>query len=197
MWTRAEPCGLWLRLAVALVASAGAVLGPWAGCGGGGGSGAPDLPAGWTGTEMTELRVGRWRFFHITDTKFRTSVSEENYVLRGDAHLAGVDGIREFVRDDEVRAAGAPPARLAAQLGMFLVQGTSRSSCHFSVVDEAALASPQLAAVRDQLHAPETVRGRHGHVHRAWIRQDTGLRHLVVRWNGDVTVDFREQRPLP
>lgn len=165
---------------------------------GGCGSSSGLFPGGWTGEEKHDLREGRWRFFRVVDKEFRSSVSEENYVVRDRTRQQGPDGIRAFLLDPDLDPAATPAPRLAAQLAMFLVQGTSRSSCQFKVVDQAALDSPGFASVRGQLPPAATKTEADAHVLRAWILVDTGLRHLVVRWTRDaVTVDFDETRPRP
>jgi hypothetical protein len=162
------------------------------------GSGGALFPGGWTGTERVELREGRWRFFRTVDTERRSSVSEENYVVRDRTRMAGADGIRAFLQDPDVDAAAIAAPRLAAQLAMFLVEGTSRSSSAFTVVDQAALDTPRFAVIRGELHPVVIAADGDGHVLTAWIEVDTGLRHLVVRWSrARVTVDFDETRPRP
>ena len=87
------------------------------------------IPAGWQEEERTDLRTGGWRFYRAVDPSFSESVSEQNVVVRDGERVSGPEGIRALLAD--LGAFDDPPqdaARLAEQVGHFVVEPTSRSS---------------------------------------------------------------------
>ena len=87
------------------------------------------IPEGWREEERTDLRAGGWRFYRAIDPTFSESVSEQNVVVRDGQRVSGAGGIHALLSD--LRAFDAPPAdaaRLAEQVGHFVIEPTSRSS---------------------------------------------------------------------
>jgi hypothetical protein len=162
-------------------------------CGGGCGSAAP-IPDGWSiETERFDLAFGEWRFYELEENEPRSSAPERNFVARGDESMSGEAGIAALIADEGLRSDPSVVRAdvVAAQLAMFLVEGTSRSSASFTVVDVAA-AQREYTSIESELHAPETVVHGDELVHRSWIEVATGVRHLVVRVDasGHAHVDF-------
>jgi len=89
------------------------------------------IPEGWREEERVDLRSGGWRFYRAVDPTFAESVSEQNIVVRDGERIAGPEGIQALLAD--TGAFDDPPtgdgaARLAEQVGHFVVEPTSRSS---------------------------------------------------------------------
>jgi hypothetical protein len=87
------------------------------------------IPEGWREEERTDLRTGGWRFYRAVDPTFSESVSEQNIVVRDGARISGPAGIHALLVD--LDAFSDPPddaARLAEQVGHFVIEPTSRSS---------------------------------------------------------------------
>lgn len=87
------------------------------------------IPEGWREEERTDLRTDGWRFYRAVDPSFEESVSEQNIVVRDGRRLTGPDGIHALL--EHLGAFDRPPedvARLAEQVGHFVVEPTSRSS---------------------------------------------------------------------
>jgi hypothetical protein len=87
------------------------------------------IPDGWREEERTDLRTGGWRFYRAVDPTFSSSVSEQNIVVRDGERASGAVGIHALLTD--LDAFNHPPddaARLAEQVGHFVVEPTSRSS---------------------------------------------------------------------
>ena len=90
------------------------------------------IPTGWREEERTDLRAGPWRFYRAVDPSFAESVSEQNIVVRDGERVSGPEGISALLADLGAfeRPPGTPEevARLAEQVGHFVVEATSRSS---------------------------------------------------------------------
>ena len=124
---------VWLPVILASIALLGTVSG---------------LPKGWKATEKAELQEGVWRFYRIEDPAHRESASEDNLVVNGARAMSGAEGIAAFLRDvvgqdgpkalEGERGKERAEEKLAAQLAMFVVRGTSRSPSAFAVKFRAA-----------------------------------------------------------
>jgi hypothetical protein len=143
---------------------------------------AKGIPEGWEAYEKPELAIGEWRFYYIYDAEERSSVLEDNLVLRGDVRMEGQDGLRTFVLEQGLLndPQAILPSTLAAQAAMFLVHGDSRQSCAFDVVTDPAAVEDRYPQQRERLHPPETVREDGRVVHRAWIDRHGYLVYLVI-----------------
>jgi hypothetical protein len=90
------------------------------------------IPEGWREEERADLRTGGWRFYRAVDPTFSTSVSEQNVVVRDGERAVGAEGIHALLADvgafDDPPAGEDDVARLAEQVGHFVVEPTSRSS---------------------------------------------------------------------
>ena len=89
------------------------------------------IPEGWKEEERTDLRTGGWRFYRAIDPSFAESVSEQNIVVRSGERMSGPEGIHALLSD--LGAFDDPPdgdavARIAEQIGHFILEPTSRSS---------------------------------------------------------------------
>jgi hypothetical protein len=87
------------------------------------------IPDGWREEERADLREGGWRFYRAVDPTFSESVSEQNVVVRDGQRVSGAAGIHALLAD--LGAFAAPPqdaARVAEQVGHFVIEPTSRSS---------------------------------------------------------------------
>jgi hypothetical protein len=89
------------------------------------------VPEGWREEERTDLRTGAWRFYRAIDPSFSESVSEQNIVVRDGERIVGSEGVNALLSD--LGVLDDPPdgegvARLAEQIGHFVVEPTSRSS---------------------------------------------------------------------
>jgi hypothetical protein len=91
------------------------------------------IPDGWNEEERADLRTGGWRFYRAVDPSFSESVSEQNIVVRDGERVSGPEAIHALLSD--AGAFADPPvgdpvaaARLAEQVGHFVVEPTSRSS---------------------------------------------------------------------
>ena len=98
---------------------------------------APGLPAGWEGQEAQALRWEAWRFYRAIDPQQESSVSEDNIPVRDGVGMPGEEGLRAFLADlQPLTAATLPPDDvLAAQVGHFLIRGSSRESAYVRVFD--------------------------------------------------------------
>jgi hypothetical protein len=89
------------------------------------------VPDGWEEEERTDLRTSGWRFYRAIDPSFSESVSEQNVVVHDGERLVGSEGIHVLLSDlgifDEPPD-GEGVARLAEQIGHFVVEPTSISS---------------------------------------------------------------------
>jgi hypothetical protein len=101
---------------------------------------AAGLPDGWQGVEDPALRWGRWRFYRAIDPAGASSVAEDNVPVRDEIGMPGEAGLRAFLADlDPLGAHGGAPAALpsdellAAQVGHFLIRGSSRESSYVRV----------------------------------------------------------------
>jgi hypothetical protein len=90
------------------------------------------IPEGWQEEEREDLRAAGWRFYRAIDPSFSTSVSEQNVVVRDGERVTGPAGIHALLSDlgafDDPPRDEAGVARLAEQVGHFVVEPTSRSS---------------------------------------------------------------------
>jgi hypothetical protein len=92
------------------------------------------------GEEAEALRWGRWRFYRAVDPAGGSSVPEDNVPVRDEIGMPGEAGLRAFLTDlDPLGEQGGAPAALppddvlAAQVGHFLIRGSSRESCFVRV----------------------------------------------------------------
>jgi hypothetical protein len=137
------------------------------------------IPEGWQEEERTDLRTGGWRFYRAVDPTFSESVSEQNVVVRDGGRVTGAAGIHALLSD--LGAFDDPPAdvaRLAEQVGHFVVEPTSRSSGRVRLHDAEA---PRLERTGDGLV-----------LHAAYDRDGAPRRvTITARTSGDVVVEQR------
>lgn len=137
------------------------------------------IPEGWREEERTDLREGGWRFYRAVDPTFSDSVSEQNIVVRDGERVSGAAGIHALLTD--LGAFDDPPddaARLAEQVGHFVVEPTSRSSGRVRLHDAEP---PTLERAGDALV-----------LRAAYDRDGSPWRVTVTaRTGGDVTVEQR------
>lgn len=149
---------------------------------------APGLPDGWRGSEAEELRFGVWRFYRVVDPDRESSVREDNWVTRDGVAMPGEEGLRVFLED--VCSGGdlerVPASRLAAQLGRFLIRGSSRQGCAVRVVDDAqhGATPPARALDGDRL------------VITAWFQRDGYRQRVQVEHTSDGGVAVRWGEPV-
>jgi hypothetical protein len=134
----------------------------------------PGLPAGWVGEEDPALRWGQWRFYRAIDPDHESSVSEDNVPVRDDIGMPGEAGLRAFAADLRGGELPAPPV-LAAQVGHFLIRGSSR---------ESAYVRPVLAGD----DAPRVTAAGGGWELRAAYDRDGRREPVTVRVGGDGAV---------
>ncbi len=98
----------------------------------------PGLPAGWEGQEAQGLRWGSWRFYRAIDPQQESSVSEDNVPVRDGVGMPGEEGLLAFVADlHPLDATELPPDEvIAAQIGHFLIRGSSRESAYVRVPED-------------------------------------------------------------
>jgi hypothetical protein len=118
----------------------------------------------------TETDLGQWQ---------ESSVSEDNIPVRDGVGMPGEEGLRAFIADlDPLEAAELPPDDvLAAQIGHFLIRGSSRESAYVRVLEEE--------------DSPRSERSGDGWVHRAVFQRDGYRQAVTVRVgrDGDVSVE--------
>lgn len=154
------------------------------------------VPAGHEPSELTDLRVGKWRFFSLYDCAESSSVLESYLALRGTRPMRGVAGLASLIRDlDLVASPGTiPPEKLARQVGVFFIEATSRSSHRYKVLsspekdldlEKLTARFGELAYLKKNIHPPSMTRQPGGFVLKAWIEQDTGLHQWWVEVGSD------------
>jgi hypothetical protein len=157
------------------------------------------LRPGWEADEKVALRFAAWHFYFVSERDHRSSVSEDNLVVRGKEEMKGEVAITQLLTEEGLAAKpdAVKPEVVAGQLAMFLVHGTSRSSCLFRVVTDVGKYASMDKRFPGKLHAPQTVVGNGQLVHRSWLDVDRGLVHLVVKLtpDGKITIDQSEALP--
>jgi hypothetical protein len=153
------------------------------------------IPAGWEGREREDLREGAWRFVRVRDREGRASVREDNLPLRDGEPMPGPAGLSAFLADLDAPA-DADPARLAAQVGCFLIRGSSRESCAVRVVvDRAGLLSRYPHDV--ELASPRLEARDGGLELSAWFERDGYVQRLVLRWAPGADPSTQWSEPVP